>query len=190
MNEEKPIKKANLISAVREYKRRRTSKKERMIDLTVSSSEDDRKILIRTITETKSKSGFISVDAVRKMIDFLEKNNYDKGILVGKRFTAAAKKEMKNANIEVVSDAISPTFKVNKLYSMIGKYVEKLCRAKCGKVPSKNSDCKGFLDDHYSCDIRLTSDNADFHYNKVWLSFLERDLVKLLAIEKELKNQI
>ena len=188
MSEEKTVKKANLISAMRDYKRKRTSRKERRIDFTVSPSEDDRKILIRTITEPKSKSGYISVDTVREMIDFLEKNNYDKGILIGKRFTNAAKREMKTAEIEVVSDAISPTFKVNQLYSMIGKYVESLCKAKCGKVPSKDSDCKGFVDGHYSCDIRLTSDNADFHYEKAWVNFLERDLVKLLTVEKENKN--
>jgi hypothetical protein len=188
MSEEKPIKKANLISAMRDYKRKRTNRKERRIDFTVSPSEDDRKILIRTITEPKSKSGHISVDTVREMIDFLEKNHYDKGILIGKRFTNAARREMKNADIEVISDAISPNFKVNQLYSTIGEYVEKLCKVKCGKVPSKDSDCKGFVDGHYSCDIRLTSDNADFHYEKGWINFLERDLVKLLTIEKEVKN--
>jgi hypothetical protein len=188
MSEIRPVKKANLISAMRDYKRKRTSRKERRIDLTVSPSEDDRKILIRTITEPKSKSGHISVDTVREMIDFLEKNSYDKGILIGKKFTNAAKREMKNANIEVVSDAISPSFKVDRLYSTIVDYVEKLCKAKCGKIPKKDSDCKGFVDGHYSCDIRLISDNADFHYEKTWINFLERDLIKLLAIEKELKN--
>ena len=141
MSEEKPVTKANLISAMRNYKRKRTSRKERRVDYTVSPSEDNRKILIRMITEPKSKSGHISVDTVREMIEFLEKNNYDKGILIGKRFTNAAKREMKNADIEMVSDAISPTFKVNQLYSMIGKYVDKLCKEKCGEVPSKDSDC-------------------------------------------------
>ena len=188
MSKEKSVKKANLISAMRDYKRKRTSRKERRIDFTVSPSEEDQKILIRAITEPKSKSGYISVDTVREMIEFLETNNYDKGILIGNKFTNAAKREMKNANIEMVSDAISPNFKVNRLYSTIVNYVEKLCRAKCGKIPVKDSDCKGFVDGHYSCDIRLISDNADFHYEKAWVNFLERDLVKLLAIEKELKN--
>ncbi len=188
MSEEKTVKKANLISAMRDYKRKRTSRKERRIDFTVSPSEEDQKILIRAITEPKSKSGYIAVDTVRKMVDFLERNNYDKGILVGNKFTNAAKREMKNANIELVSEAISPNFKINRLYSTIIKYVEKLCKAKCGKIPKKDSDCKGFVDGRYSCDIRLTSDNADFHYEKAWVNFLERDLVKLLTIEKEMKN--
>ena len=188
MSEEKAVKKANLISAMRDYKRKRTRSEERRVDFTVSPSEEDEKILIRAITEPKSKSGYIGVDAVREMVDFLEKNRYDKGILIGEKFTVAARSEMKRANIEVVSEAISPNFKVSRLYSTIGNYVEKLCRAKCGKIPLKDSDCKGFVEGHYSCDIRLISDNADFHNKKVWVNFLERDLVKLLAIEKKLKN--
>jgi hypothetical protein len=187
VNEEKTVKKAKLISAMRDYKRKRTRSKERRVDFTVSPSGEDEKILIRAITEPKSKSGYIGVDTVREMTDFLERRNYDKGILIGKKFTNAAKREMKNADIEVVSEAISPNFKAKRLYSTIGNYVEKLCKAKCGKIPLKDSDCKGYVDGHYTCDVRLISDNADFHYEKMWVNFLERDLVKLLAIEKELK---
>jgi hypothetical protein len=187
VSEEKTVKKAKLISAMRDYKKKRTRSKERRVDFTVSPSEEDEKILIRAITEPKSKSGYIGVDTVREMTDFLEKKNYDKGILIGKKFTSAAKREMKNADIEVVSEAISPNFKAKRLYSTIGNYVEKLCKAKCGKIPLKDSDCKGFVDGHYTCDVRLISDNADFHYERGWVDFLERDLVKLLSIEKELK---
>jgi hypothetical protein len=188
MSEVKQVKKANLISAMRDYKRKKTSRKERRIDFTVSPSEKDEKILIRVITEPKSKSGYISVNTVGEMIDYLERNNYDKGILIGKKFTNAAKREMKKADIEVVSEVISPSFKVDRLYSTIIDYVEKLCKAKCGKIPKKDTDCNGYTGGRYSCNIRLTSDNADFHYEKTWVNFLERDLVKLLAIEKELNG--
>jgi len=188
MSEEKTVKRAELISAMRDYKKKRTRSKERKVDFTVSPSEEDEKILIRAITEPKSKSGYIGVDTVREMSDFLEQKKYDKGILIGKKFTNAARREMKNAEIEVFSEVISPNFKVKRLYSTIGSFVEKLCKAKCGKIPLKDSDCKGFVDGHYTCDVRLISDNADFHYEKGWVNFLERDLVKLLALEKELKN--
>ena len=188
MSEEQTVNKAKLISAVRDYTRKRTTSKGRSVDFTLSPSENDKKILIRAITEPKSKTGYIRVDTVREMSDFLEKKDYDKGILIGKKFTNAAKRELKSANIEFVSETFSPKFKVERLYSAIGNYVEKLCKAKCGKIPLKNSDCKGFVDGNYSCDIRLISDNADFHHEKSWVNFLERDLVKLLAIAKELKN--
>ena len=122
------------------------------------------------------------------MIDFLETKEYDKGILVGKKFTDGAKKEMKQANIELFSENYSSNFKLERVYSTICIYVEKLCKAKCGKIPIKDSQCNGFADGNYSCVVRLVSDNADFHYEKEWTNFLERDLMKLLAIKKELND--
>jgi len=188
LSEETTVKKAKLISAVRNYEKTKTNSKEKRVDFTVSPSDSDKKILIRAITEPESKSGIVSVDAIHEMIDFLERNKYDKGILIGKKFTAAAKREMKNANIELVSDNYSPNFKLERLFGTIGNYVEKLCITKCGKIPVKDSDCKGFSEGAYSCDIRLISDNADFHHEKAWEDFLERDLIKLLEIGKESKK--
>lgn len=185
---QEPVKTAKLISVMRDYDRKRTKIKKRCVDLTVSSSENGKKILIRAITEPRSKSCYVGVYAVREMIDFLETEDYDKGILIGKKFTNGAKREMKKANIEVFSENYSPEFKLERVYSTVCSYVEKLCKAKCSKIPVKDSDCKGFVKGNYSCAIRLVSDNADFHHEKKWVSFLERDLVKLFAIEKELKD--
>jgi hypothetical protein len=50
------------------------------------------------------------------------------------------------------------------------------------------SDCKGIVNGHYTFNVKLISDNVDFHHEKGWIDFLENDLVKLLAIEKELKH--
>ena len=126
MRGETAVKKANLISAMRDYNKKRTKRLERGVDFVVSSSENDQKILIRAITDPKSKSGHINVDAVRAMIDFLEKNNYDKGILIGKRFTTAAVREVKSANIELVTEDVGPTFRQERLYSTIGNFVENI----------------------------------------------------------------
>ncbi len=178
------VEKAEVISAVRDYENRRIRRKEKKVDLTVSPSDSDDKILIRVITEAKSRSGYVGVDTVRKMSEVLEKRNYDKGILIGKRFTEAAKSEMEQGNIEAVSERITPHFKVEQLYLAIEGCIENLCRAKCGHVPVKKSDCKGHVDGSYSCDVRLISDNASFHLEHGWISFLEKDLAKLLAIEK------
>ena len=179
------INKVDLISAVRDYSRQRTKTKDKRVDYTVSAPDKDNKILMRAITTSKSKSGYIGVDSVREMVDYLDRNDYDKGIIIGEKFTEAAKKEIRKEKIELVSEAITPNFNVKRLYSTISKYVQNLCIAKCGKFPLNQSDCKGFSDDQYSCDIRLISDNADFHCKKAWINFLERDLVKLLAIEKK-----
>ncbi len=184
MNEENFVDEAEVVLAVRGYETVNIRKKETLVDYTVSPQNSDDKILVRVIIETTSKTGYIGVDSVREMSDLLEKRNYDKGVLVGKRFTEAAKNEMENDSIEMISDMIKPHFELMKLFSIINEYVQKLCKAKCGQIPLKDSDCKGYTNRHYSCAVRLTSDNADFHFERGWTSFLEKDLMKLLAIEK------
>jgi hypothetical protein len=182
------VEKAEVISAVRDYETRRTRRTERRVDFTVSPSESDDKILMRVITKARSKSGYVTVDNVREMSEILTKRDYDEGILIGKRFTKAAKREMEREDIEAVSESIEPRFKSERLYSVINNCIQDLCRVKCGGVPVKESDCKGHVDGHYSCDVRLISDNASFHFELGWTDFLERDLAKLLAIEKDLKD--
>jgi hypothetical protein len=91
---------------------------------------------------------------------------------------------MQKDRIEMISEIVKPHFKSVKLFSIINEYTQKLCKAKCGQIPLKYSDCKGYTDGHYSCDVRLTSDNADFHFERGWTNFLEKDLMKLLTIEK------
>jgi len=118
------------------------------------------------------------------MSDILKKRNYDKGILIGKLFTEAAKSEMKRENIEPVSERIPLHFSLERLYLTIDSCVGNLCKAKCGHVPIKESDCEGYVAGHYSCDVRLVSDDASFHFEHGWIGFLEKDLAKLLAIEK------
>ncbi|MFB0567556.1 MAG: restriction endonuclease [Candidatus Bathyarchaeia archaeon] len=178
------VEKAKVISAIRDYENRRVRRDEKKVDFTVSPSDSDDKILIRVITEAKPKSGYVGIDTVREMSEVLKKQNYDKGILIGKRFTEGAKSEMEHENIEAVSDRIAPHFKVERLYLTIEGCIENLCRAKCGHVPVKETDCKGYVDGNYSCDVRLISDNASFHLEHGWIGFLEKDLAKLLAIEK------
>lgn len=188
LSDEETVNRAKLISAVRDYEKTKVNSKEKRVDFTVSPSDNNKKILIRAITETKTKSGYVGVDTVNEMVDFLKKKNFDKGILIAKKFTTGAKKAGKKGSLELMSDNYSPNFTLDRLFSTINSYVEKLCIEKCGKVPTEESDCKGYSEGNYSCDVRLISDNADFHNEKAWKEFLERDLIKLLTIEKELKE--
>lgn len=95
---------------------------------------------------------------------------------------------MESENIEAVSDKIKPHFKLEELYMTIDSCVQNLCIVKCGQLPENESDCKGYMDGHYSCDARLISDNANFHLKRGWIKLLERDLAKLLAVKKTLKK--
>jgi hypothetical protein len=43
----------------------------------------------------------------------------------------------------------------------------------------------GSMRNHYSCNVRLISDNATFHFKRGWVSLLQGDLLSLLEILQE-----
>jgi hypothetical protein len=186
MNEENIVNKANLISVIRNYEKEKKENTKNRVDYSVSPSNSDKKILIRTITQTKSKSGYIGIDTVKEMKDSIKTKKYHKGIIIGNKFTTAAYKDLKSSNIEIVSKSVSTKIPIDKLHSTITNHVKKLCKEKCGKIPQKASDCKGIINNKYDCKIRLVSDNADFHMEKNWGQFLSRDLTKLIEIRKNM----
>jgi hypothetical protein len=181
------VERAKLVFAVREYQIKRTAKKENIVDFSVSPAESDDRIFVRVITEPRTSSGCVRADTVLKISQILHKKHYDKGILIGKGFTEAAIKEIKKKDIGFVTEEI-PNFKPERLYSVIQDHVNELCKVKCGRIPRKESECKGYSDGGYSCNVRLISDDAYFHFKHGWTSLLERDLAKLLAKEEDLSG--
>lgn len=151
------------------------------IDITALDEESNEKVLLR-IVESKSKSGFVGVDAVREMLEAMEREDYDKGVLLGKKFTVAAKRELMENDIQRISESHTPRFKPERLYLRINNYVNDLCKAKCGKIPKKESECKG------DCRIRIISDNASFHFEQGWIKLMKNDLKQLLAIRDSKKS--
>ncbi|MFQ6081613.1 MAG: restriction endonuclease [Candidatus Bathyarchaeia archaeon] len=183
------VKMAELIMAVRDYENEEEQRWEKGIDIIASPIKSDDKILMRVITKPSSKSGVIGATAVREMGEELERKGYDKVFLIGKRFTKGAREVMSQEGIEMVSEKIMPSFKPQRLYVTIHNCINHLCRAKCGHVPREMSDCKGYSGGHYSCEIRLISDNAQFHFERGWTNLLQKDLEQLLTIGKSASNQ-
>lgn len=134
------------------------------------------------------KSGVVGVRSIREMAETLEEENFDKGIAIGGRFSAAAKRVMGEKGIEMVSDKFMPTFKPKNLYFRLQEYVDELCMEKCGMVPEKESECKGYSQGDYSCQIRLISDNAAFHFKRGWVDLLQKDLIQLLEVGRQMKE--
>lgn len=174
--------KAELIMAIQDYECEERQRWDRGVDYIAADAKSDDKILLRLITEPKSKSGFIGVDAVRKMSEILKHENYDRGVLIGKKFSEAAREEMRRDDIQMISERLPPSFTPQKLYLRIQDYIDDLCEVKCGKVPKKQSDCKGYSEGTYSCKIRLISDDASFHFERGWTNLLQNDLKRLLRI--------
>ena len=144
-------------------------------DITALDEKSKEKVLLR-IVEPTSKSGFIGIDAVRKMMKIMESRDYDRGVIFGKKFTVAAKRELIENDIQRISETHMPRFKPERLYLQINQLVNDLCKVKCGKIPQKESDCKG------DCRIRVISDNATFHFGQVWIDLMKDDMKQLLVI--------
>jgi hypothetical protein len=103
------------------------------------------------------------------------------------------------------------TLNPSELYTSILTCVDELCQSRCGHVPQAEAECTGYSGNpmpcpicggegrtngsrcprcggtglqatQYTCDIRLLSDNADFHAAHGWNRLLQHDLLALLAI--------
>lgn len=160
------------------------------VDLTASDEKSDEKILLRVINNPESNSGMVGVDTVTKMAETIEQKDYDKGVLIGERFSSAARKAMTRKNIQMISDRFMQPFKPQKLYLTIQDCIDGLCKAKCGRVPKKESDCDGRdYDGNYSCKIRLVSDDSSFHFQHGWTNLLREDLKRLLILRKLIDHQ-
>lgn len=188
VNDEGLVERVELIMAIRDYDNIKRRRREEGIDIIVSPVGSDDKILMRVINKSRSKSGIIGIDTVTEMSEFLERNDYDGGFLIGKRFTNAAREEMRREGIKIISEKRMPSFKLQRLYSSVNKIVDQLCKAKCGQVPKKESDCKGYSEGTYSCKIRIISDNASFHFEHGWTSLLQNDLKRLLTVRNSMNE--
>jgi hypothetical protein len=172
---------AELFMAMRNYSCEEREKWDKGVDIIALDTASNEKVLLR-IVESKSKSGFVGIDAVRKMLEAMEREDYDKGFLFGKRFTDAAKQELMQNDIQRISEGYMPRFKPERLYLRINQYVNDLCKVKCGKIPEKESDCKG------NCRIRIISDNASFHFEQGWINLMKKDLKQLLSLNNSKKS--
>ncbi len=175
--------KAEMIMAIKGYENEERQRWKKGVDFTATEPNSNRKILLRVISEPGSSSGVVGVDGVREMTDAMKRRAYDKGIFISRRFSQAAKKEMRQQGIQIVSETFEPKFQPIRLYSAILDYADELCEAKCGRVPKKASDCKGLSDGHYTCRVRLISDNASFHFLRGWANLLTRDFRQLAELK-------
>ncbi len=173
--------KTAFIMAIRNYK---YSKKKRSADFTDTTASDasNKKILLRSI-EPRGKAGFVGVDEVKSMLKVMKSQNYDNGILISKRFTTAAVQEMLEQKIQLVSDEHMPYFDTEELYLTINNCIDNQCKANCGKILQKKSDCTGRLEDS-PCKVRALSDNCLFHFEHGWIDLMKNDLKQLLALNK------
>jgi hypothetical protein len=181
--------KAELIMAIGGYECEEIQRLDNGIDFIASNANSDDKMLLRIITETESKSGVVGVDIVKRMTESVEQECYNEIVLIGKRFSEAAKEEMSRNNIQMISEKFMPSFKPEKLYLRIQSCVDYLCKNMCGQAPQKESDCKDYYQATPSCKVRLISDNASFHLQFGWTKLLQHDLIRIINLIKNKRQQ-
>lgn len=174
--------------AIEDYESIGVEKRNNGLDITALDNESKDKVLLRVITKPKSKSGVIGKETADKMTSTIENEDYNKVILISENFTEAAKKKLDEAGIQSISDVSLLNFPPERLCLAASKLVDNLCKAKCGKIPKKESDCKGKLNDHYSCKVRLISDNLSYHFAKGWANLMQKDILQLLSMNQSNSN--
>jgi hypothetical protein len=175
--------KTEFIMAIRKYTCTKTERRSERIDVTASNASNE-KILLRSIEP--QGAGFVGVDEVKKMIRVMKNEKYNTGILIGRRFTTAAVQEMRLGKIQQVSDEYMPPFDTENLFLAIANCVDEQCKAKCGKIPLKKSDCTGYLHGN-PCRVRALSDNSIFHFKRDWINLMKNDLKQLLSLSRSIQ---
>jgi hypothetical protein len=118
-----------------------------------------------------------------------EEPEIDECLILGNRITSASRRMMReNDDLDYLTPNVNPHYKISELVYTIQNKTLNLCKQKCGKIPTKESDCTGHQDGEYECQIRRLSDDATFHAEMKWNSVLREDFKNLVQLQKELKN--
>jgi hypothetical protein len=216
------LEKAELLMELEGYERESVKRSDTAIDLKVSKPDSDETVLMHIVTDANSQTDTIGANKVKAIKQLVEREDVDKLIVFGEKFSTAAKKELKaQKDIDFFSEEkrvftrIAPI----QLYSIIMDYVNQLCQLKCGAIPTSTSDCHGYTENprtcsscggsgrrdgkyllcntcrgtgfetqHYSCTVRLISDNADYLQQNRWLNLLQNDLQSLITLHRREKQ--
>jgi hypothetical protein len=172
--------KTNFIIAIRNYKRTKSRKGSNFTDITALDAANE-KVLLRSIEPVGNE--YVGIGEVKSMMQSIKHENCIHAVFISKRFTAAAIEEMKQKNIQYVSEEYMPPFDTAKLYMAINNCVNNQCKSKCGLIPSTKSDCKVKKNTN-NCKIRDLAENALFHFENSWVGLLRNDLKLALALNK------
>ncbi|UCH37113.1 MAG: restriction endonuclease [Candidatus Bathyarchaeota archaeon] len=218
------LEKTEMLMELRGYQGKEFTSDEALFDVTAILPESNDLVLLRIVAKSNLKSNIVGVDKVRELVEYLQHQNFAKAILVGRRFTRAAKEKLKEKDIEFISlkRDIVPFITIDGLYLKIRGLIDALCEIKCERVPQTEDECQGFskeptqcsfcngsgvveksswnqqcpvcggtglIQHRYSCDVRLLSDNVDFHLERGWINLLQNDLLSLLKLMRTYKQE-
>jgi len=144
---------------------------------------DERKLL-RVIVGPKHHAARAFVTTVENALEKLKNDEYDEVTLMAKNFTAYSRRmivEEKKLNL-ISTDKTH--YSTPEAYRAIQNITASLCEKKCGGLPKTEEDCKGLVEGKYSCDVRMVSDDSDFHARMGWLILLMNDFSRLVELRR------
>jgi hypothetical protein len=148
------LEKAELLMELEGYEQESVKRSDTAIDLKVSKPDSDETILMHIVTDSDSRTDTIGANKARMIKHLIEREDVDKLIVFGAKFTIAAKKELtEKEEIDFFSDEKRVLSRISpiQLYSTIIDYVNQLCQFKCGAIPTAASDCNGYTENPRSC---------------------------------------
>ena len=178
-----------LMKTLHGYKLEETNDEIGSIDY-VASGDDHGKRLLRVIIDPWLNAGKVDFKKSTKIVESLEKEDYDEVIIMAGEFTEAAKRILRENNINYTSPNTKPRYSLFELIEAIQRLTHELCISKCGKVPTTEGDCKGYQDGEYTCQVRRISDDADFHAERGWQWLLMKDFSKIVTLRARRRKKI
>jgi len=172
--------KTNLVMAVHAYK---SVKKEKTANFTDVSALDNlnKKVLLRIIEPIANE--YVSINDVKNMTELVAREGYDQAVLISKKFTDSALKEMGKQKIQYVSDDYMPPFAIEELYLAIVNCANNQCQKRCSKALAVISDCNERKIPGL-CNIKILSDSAKGHFEQGSVGLLKNDLKVALALNR------
>jgi hypothetical protein len=145
------------------------------------TGEGEEKKLLRILSNKRSMESKAVTKTITNMIDFLGERKYKHAVIIAEEITYGAKNLIRNTeNLDYISpDYVSTHAIADILYAIQKKTIE-LCDSICGKVPTTEDECNGYIQGKYSCFVRKISDDSDFHAERGWHSLLYSDFSKLI----------
>ena len=104
--------KINLLCKFRNYVTKEEIEGENFKDIIVVKRGEEGEVLIRIVYETRLASGAVGVESLRKMEKKIPAEGYERGILIGAKVSASARREARSKGIEAIPGDKIPAFNI------------------------------------------------------------------------------
>jgi hypothetical protein len=145
------VRKAELLMELRGYHEAQTRKDATAVDVSVTG--DEATAVIHIVTDSPLRADGVGVRQAEAAAELTEAYDVDDVIVIGTRFTKAARQYLRDHDVEFYSRqkpllAATPP---PALYRHILDRVNALCRRTCGAIPTTEPDCHGYIDAPIEC---------------------------------------